>query len=123
MDRDKSSTVASCPHSLAPGSHLGGGGGWFEESRRLVLDACYNATHPDHPLVGLEVVSSTSRLKPHQGRAARNDIGGAEWTGRDHAGYPIRTTSGNVFRRIGSAENEIADFNDLRPDPQPAPDP
>lgn len=48
-------------------------------------------------------------------------VDGAEWLGQDHAGRMIFTREGKLFRREEGVGRELADFNDLRPDPRPAP--
>ena len=49
------------------------------------------------------------------------EVEGAEWLGQDHAGRMIFTQEGKLFRKEEGIDRELADFNDLRPDRQPAP--
>ena len=45
-----------------------------------------------------------------------------EWSGRDLAGEHVFTSEGKLFRKRGRRTIELADFNGLKPDPQPAPE-
>ena len=107
---------------LWPHGDTWGGGGRFVSNRKVALwTGMPLLTHPDHPLVGLEAVS-----------ASRADVGASffvhagvrerEWSGRDQAGEEIFTFEGKLLRRRGGREIELANFNGLEPDPQPAPD-
>jgi hypothetical protein len=102
-------------HALAlwPQGHTWGGGGRFLDRRRIALFACDLRTHPDHPAVGLEVSVGAD--------ACRSELPQQEWSGRDHARQAVYTRDGKLFRRRRGREVELADFNGLRPDPQPAP--
>jgi hypothetical protein len=108
-------------HALAlwPQGHTWGGGGRFLDRRRAVLWSCDLRTHPDHPLVGLEVSSGSPSTQEREVRRG-------EWTGRDYAGNVVYTREGRLYRNVvdrgRTTTVEIADFNGLRPDPQPAPD-
>ena len=89
------------------------------EDRRLILgDATPVEAHPDHPADGLEILpGSPDYHLPTEG------VDEADWAGRDHAGCLIFCRHGKLFRRIqGQHDYQIADFNGLRPNPQPAPD-
>lgn len=51
------------------------------------------------------------------------EVEGADWSGRDHCGVLIFCREGKLFRRGANGQNdELADFNGLKPAPQPAPD-
>lgn len=52
----------------------------------------------------------------------KDRVAGAEWSGRDRRNYLIYTRGGRVFRRRDGREVELANFNGLKPEPQPAPD-
>ena len=101
--------------TLWPQGHTWGGGGCFVSNRKAVLWTGDLTTHPDHPLVGLEVSSgsATGRLRA------------TEWTGRDHGGNVVYTRAGRLFREVTHLHRtevvEIADFNGLKPDPTPPP--
>lgn len=103
---------------LWPQGHTWGGGGRFVAERQAILWTCDLEAHPDHPLVGLEV----SHGSPSSEDRARRS---KEWSGTDHAGNLVYTSKGRLFRKRRTLESseavQIADFNDLRPDPQPAP--
>ncbi len=102
---------------LWPEGSTWGGGGRFVDRRKVVLRGCALATHPDHPLVGLEAALGTRADFP-----AVADFPPREWSGHDHAGDRVFTSGGRLFRERGKTVVEIADFNGLTPDPQPAPD-
>jgi hypothetical protein len=57
-----------------------------------------------------------------EGAVEGGQAAGAEWSGRDLANNLIYTRAGCVFRRRGTDDIQLADFNNLTPDPQPAPD-
>jgi hypothetical protein len=101
---------------LWPQGHTWGGGGRFVDVRKIVLSSCSTATHPDHPLMGLEVVEGHAPLQ-----ASSGDVEGAEWSGRDHSGTCLYARDGRLFRRGPRTDREVADLRGLIPDPQPAP--
>ena len=104
--------------TLWPQNHTWGGGGRFVDDRKVALWTCDLTTHADHPLVGLEVASG-SPSPPDC------DLRAKEWSGRDQAGNVIYSREGRLFREVVGQHStdvvEIADFNALAPDPQPAP--
>jgi hypothetical protein len=55
----------------------------------------------------------------HQSTEAVAD---ADWSGTDHRGRTIYTVGGKLYRVVKKQPVEIADFNNLKPDPQPAPE-
>ena len=56
---------------------------------------------------------------PH---ASTNEVEGAGWTGRDQNGRLCYTVGGELFRMANNCPQRLADFSDLRPDPQPPPE-
>jgi hypothetical protein len=96
-----------------------GGGGRFLDNRRLILHVGGHVPiHPDHPGHGIKVVQGNAAY--HESTA---EVEGCDWSGRDHQGMLIFCRDGKLFRRSPRGEgHEIADFNGLCPDPQPAPD-
>jgi hypothetical protein len=95
-----------------------GGGGRFIDNRSLILSGVWKKTpHPDHPARGLTITCGNA--DSHQ---STGEVEDADWSGRDHAGRLIFSRLGRLLRRDSFAQDhEIADFNALRPDPQPAP--
>jgi hypothetical protein len=94
-----------------------GGGGRFASDRHVILRAASSTPHPDHPARGLRVDLGNPPL-----HAPTQEVEGAEWSGRDHAGDIIFTKSGRVFRRTSRGrDRELIDLNDLEPDPRPSP--
>jgi hypothetical protein len=104
--------------TLWPQGHTWGGGGRFIESRKVWLSNGGLPAHADHPLVGLEVAAE----RPAGVVIGDEDLGGREWSGKDHGGHPVYTSKGKLFRSGARGDSEIADFNDLPPKPEPAPD-
>ncbi|HEU0105464.1 MAG TPA: hypothetical protein VFT38_04790 [Vicinamibacteria bacterium] len=106
---------------LWPHGDTWGGGGRFVGQRKVALwTGLPLATHPDHPLVGLEAVSG-SRTEAGGAFLLNDDLPDKEWSGRDRAGEHVFTSAGKLLRRRGGRVVELADFNGLSPDPQPAP--
>lgn len=100
---------------LWPQGDTWGGGGWFVGNRKLILAQWNQEPHPDHPGLGLEIVESAVDDRPPF-EQVRSD-----WSGRDHAGHAIHASKGKLFRERRGDLVEIADLNDLVPDPQPPP--
>ncbi|HUE16440.1 MAG TPA: hypothetical protein VMR25_19860 [Planctomycetaceae bacterium] len=99
-----------------------GGGGRFLDDRRLVVRSAGEGKafipHSDAPVRGLEIsVDDPAELHSSDGQ-----IGGADWSGRDHRGDVIFTRGGQLFRRQSTDDVLVADFTQLEPDPQPAPE-
>ena len=104
---------------LWPQGDTWGGGGRFVGKRKVALwTGMPLVTHPDHPLVGLEAVSGS---RATTGDLPGSDLREKEWSGRDLAGDPVFTSEGKLFRKRDRRTIELADFNGLKPDPQPAP--
>jgi hypothetical protein len=107
---------------LWPQGDTWGGGGRFVGPRKVALWTGFpHATHPDHPLAGLDVVTG-SRADAGDSFFSCGALRDKEWSGRDLAGDHVFTSEGRLMRRHGGRTRELADFNGLRPDPQPAPD-
>ncbi|HEV7499856.1 MAG TPA: hypothetical protein VGQ33_07630, partial [Vicinamibacteria bacterium] len=99
-----------------------GGGGRFLGPRKVGLwTSMPLLTHPDHPLVGLEAVSAPAKSAGPEFMFLSPRISAKEWSGRDQAGEEVFTSAGKLFRKRRGGTIEIADFNGLEPDPQPAP--
>jgi hypothetical protein len=109
-------------HALAlwPWNTTNGGGGRFLDHRRLVLHARMGKeTHPEHPANGLEIVEGNADY-----HVSSHEVEDADWSGRDQQGHLIYCRCGKLFRRgkgRKALDDELADFNALRPLPQPAP--
>jgi hypothetical protein len=97
-----------------------GGGGVFVGNLRLAGPG--GKTHPDFPVRGLELVDGSVDFKAlTEHRAPVEKIPDADWCGQDHEGHAIFSRGGQLFRRIRGKDQMLADFSNLRPDPQPAP--
>ena len=118
---DSWTAVSRAPwlHALAlwPQGTTYGGGGQFLGNRKLVLQSGTGAAHPDHLPHGIKIVHGS--FEYHQ---ASPTVSNADWSGQDHAGALLFCRAGKLFRRdrVGR-DHELADFNGVRPDPQPAP--
>lgn len=107
-------------HALAlwPEGTTYGGGGCFVGDRELVLRnwRVSPKAHPEHQPNGLTLSTGPC---PHA--SSDDSVGGADWSGRDHSGRRVFAREGKLFRRSDAGDVELADFNDLTPDPQPPP--
>lgn len=109
--------------ALWPQGDTWGGGGRFVGKRKVALwTGMPSVTHSDHPLVGLEAVSGSRADAGDLLVIDPGDLRGKEWSGRDLAGEHVFTSEGKLFRKRGRRTIELADFNGLKPDPQPAPE-
>jgi hypothetical protein len=96
-----------------------GGGGRFLDNRRLAVSVDeYFVPDSDKPVRGLEFSADW----PKEIRAPSDQIADADWSGLDRRGNAIFTRGGRLFRRRSDGDVLIADFTDLKPDPQPAPE-
>ncbi|QDT15989.1 hypothetical protein [Alienimonas californiensis] len=99
------------------------GGGRWDGPRSLVARFNPEDVHPQHPANGLTVRSSRSvegsSVPIH---TAGDLVPDADWSGRDQRGEVIFTRAGRLFRIENGEKRQIADFTDLTPDPQPAPE-
>lgn len=93
-----------------------GGGGRFSDNRSLTVRALDPALE--------EFPSRCVRLLNEEApeHCSSDEVPGAEWCGRDHQDRVIFTRAGRLYRREKRTDTLIADFTDLTPNPQPAPD-
>lgn len=94
-----------------------GGGGRFVDDRQLVLRGVTQQPHKDFPLRGLNVIQGETPLHTTIG-----EVSDADWCGRDQEGRVIFSNDARLFRRLKSGDKLLADFSDLKPRPEPAPD-
>jgi hypothetical protein len=94
-----------------------GGGGRFVDNRTISLRGVLNPPHRDFPLRGLRVVKAGTPL-----HTKTDDEPSADWCGRDQKGRIVFSRGGKLFRREESADRLIADFTDLTPRPERAPE-
>jgi hypothetical protein len=97
-----------------------GGGGRFVDNRRVALRGVGHEPlrlYSDYSLRGIEIVNESAEL--HQ---ASGEIADVDWCGKDHKGATIYSLGGQLFRRGRKSDQLLADFTDVKPDPQPAPD-
>jgi hypothetical protein len=93
------------------------GGGRFIDNRTIALRAVLYPPHKDFPLQGLRVTNNETPL-----HVKTDDVTDADWCGRDHKDRIIFTRGGQLFRRENSTDRLIADFTDLTPHPEAAPE-
>ncbi|MEO1017496.1 MAG: hypothetical protein AAFY56_07365 [Pseudomonadota bacterium] len=102
--------------ALWPQGTTYGGGGHFVGNRELVVHAC-QPEYTGNDLSGLKLVETAQRAvrdKP--------DIPDADWAGYDVKGETVFSVGDKLSRRGKTADDLLADFADLKPDPEPAPD-
>jgi hypothetical protein len=102
---------------LWPQGTTHGGGGRFIDNRTVSLRAVLHSSHSDFPLRGLRVVKANAPL-----HTKTDDQPSADWCGRDQKGRIVFSRGGKLFRREKSADRLIADFTDLTPRPERAPE-
>jgi hypothetical protein len=93
-----------------------GGGGRFT-GPRTIWGVSEKGTHPDFPFRGLQIADA-----PPEPRPPTNIVPEADWSGHDHAGHVIFSRQHVLYRRTKREDTIVADFSNLEPDPQPAPD-
>jgi hypothetical protein len=97
-----------------------GGGGRFLDNRRLAVSGGdqYFVPDSDAPVRSLEFGGNW----PAEPRVSDGQIADADWSGLDRRDNAIFTRGGQLFRRLPDGDELVADFTDLKPDPQPAPE-
>ncbi len=105
-------------HALAvwPQGTTWWGGGRFVDNRKVALRGS-SKPHSEYPLRGIQMAQGPTDLHQSSG-----EVAGADWCGTDHTGHTIYSRGGQLFRRKRGRDQLVADFNELKPDPQPAPD-
>jgi hypothetical protein len=101
------------------GTTYGGG-------RRFVGDRCLaprgiiglDQPYPGPP-PGLELTPGVGEPEPHR---STGDVPGSDWCGHDHQGQVTYTLGGELFRRSGTGDVEVADFSDRHPNSEAAPE-
>ena len=106
-------------HALAlwPQGTTYGGGGRFVDNRSIALRGVVEPPHPDFPCRGLRVVEA-----PTDCHCSTDDVPDVDWCGRDHGGHIVFTRGGQLFRRTKEGDILVADFTNLKPNPEPAPE-
>jgi hypothetical protein len=92
-------------------------GGRFVDNRSLALRGVLNPPLKDFPLRGVRIVDGDTAV-----HRSTDDVPEADWCGRDQDDRIIFTRDGQLFRRTNGNDALVADFTDLTPDPQPAPE-
>ena len=105
-------------HALAlwPQGTTYGGGGYFVGNRELIVSAC-QPEFTGNDLSGLKLVDTGPRVVRDQ-----PDIPDADWAGYDFTGEIVFSVGDKLFRRGKKADDLIADFTGLQPDPEPPPE-
>ena len=100
-----------------------GGGGRFADNRSIVLRCCPTEAHLNHPGKGLKVAFSGLAPNHPQKHHASVDDTVIEWSGHDQNGRLVYTQNGKlIYRHPKDGDHCLADFNDDKPNPQPAPE-
>lgn len=100
------------------GSTFYGGGGRFIENDTVALRSIVTppldslSSHAIRTVEEADIPAHTSS----------KDVPDSDWCGRDHEGRIIFSRAGELFRRTMGKETLIADFSNLKPNPQSAPD-
>jgi hypothetical protein len=94
------------------------GGGKFTAARSL-WGKTSAGTHPEFPFPRgrLEIAN-----QPPPAPQERPSVEDADWAGYDHRGNVVYSKGDLLFRRTKSEDIPIADFSELTPNPQPAPE-
>lgn len=105
-----------------------GGGGRFIDNRSAVLRFYPVEPHPEHLGTGLTISfeandkSFNRRIAPVPYHESTQEVEGAEWSGRDQRGRLVYTHEGKLMLlKKGGTPVCLADFNDMTPNPKPAP--
>jgi len=93
------------------------GGGRFIDNRSLALRGVLYPALAGLPVRGLRIVKGETPL-----HRSTDEVPGVDWCGRDHDDRIIFSRAGRLFRRVKRTDVLVADFTDLSPNPQPAPD-
>jgi|694.fasta_scaffold76512_4 hypothetical protein len=96
-----------------------GGGGRFVDDTSIALRGIHSSPLDEFPANGIKVTSNNWETPVHH---PTDDVPDADWCGRDHKDRIIFSRGGSLFRRIKDKDMLIADFTDLTPSPQAAPD-
>jgi hypothetical protein len=102
---------------LWPQATTYGGGGRFIGNRSVALRGVLDAPLKDFPLRGIEIVDGETSVQQTTGEVPDTD-----WCGRDQEDRVIFTRAGKLFRRMKRSDALVADFTELTPNPQPAPE-
>jgi len=103
--------------ALWPQGTTYGGGGRFLDNRTLTLRGVPGATLEDFPASGLRISRREAPLQVNS-----NDVPDSDWCGRDQRGKILFSRSGQLYRRDKKSDKLIADFTNLAPNPEPAPE-
>ncbi len=94
-----------------------GGGGRFIDDSTIALRGVLDPPLPEFPLRGMKVVNANAPIYH-----PTDDESNSDWCGRDHSDRIIFSRGGQLFRRVEEGDKLIADFTQLTPTPQAAPD-
>lgn len=94
-----------------------GGGGRFDNSSTITLRGA-GPPLPDYQPRAFKVINTASPPV----HCSTDEVPDADWCGHDHDGRVIYTRADQLFRREKNHDTLVADFTDLTPNPQPAPD-
>ncbi len=95
-----------------------GGGGRFTAPRTL-WGRSSKGTHPDFP-VPKNRLHFTDEVPA--ARSCIEAMPGTDWSGYDHQGHMVYSRGDMLFRQVKNNETILADFSNLKPKPEPAPE-
>jgi hypothetical protein len=93
-----------------------GGGVRFIDNRSLAVRGVLDPPLDDFPLRGIRIVDGDTPL-----HRPTDDVPGVDWCGRDHDDQIVFSRAAQLFRRANETDTLVADFTELSPNPQPAP--
>ncbi len=103
--------------TLWPENTTYGGGGRFIDNFNVSLGGYRTMPHPNFPQGRIQLQDCPAPLHESSG-----EIPGSDWCGRDQQDRLIYTRGGKLYRVEDKSEKLVADFSDLTPNPQEAPD-
>ena len=105
--------------TIWPQGETHGGGGRFVNDTSIALRGVQHHPLADFPVRGIKVTDNEWDTPLHH---STDDVPDADWCGRDHKDRIIFSRGGLLFRRFKNRDILLADFTDLTPTPQAAPD-
>lgn len=109
------------PLAIWPQASTYEGGGRFYGNRRLALGCDWQTAYPAVPK-GLEQVQRVTEPQHSMRQSSTDEVPGADWSGYDRLNRTLYTIGGKLFRRSNGRDEELADFTNLTPNPNPPPE-
>jgi len=113
------------PIALWPAGDTWGGGGYFPDNKRLVLNYGAGSVPEPHPsyrpqgFVTESLANCSADTRPNQEfRLDPAEYPGADWLGKDHKGRLVFARAGVLYRVTKKQEFLVRDFNPDVPEPR-----